>query len=57
MELPGVVPPGNPVELPGVPPLENEVNEVVTPLLPSNYDSNNDYDDKDEDTDTSIKQL
>ena len=52
-----MVPPGNPVELPGVSPPENEVDEVVPPLLPSDYDRDNDYDYDDEDTDTSIEQL
>ena len=52
-----MIPPRNSVELPGVPPPENEVDEVVPPLLPSDYDSDDDYDDEDEDTDKSIKQL
>ena len=48
-----VVPPwldllGNPVEPPGVAPPENEVDgDVSPPLLPSDYDSNNDSDDGD----------
>ena len=36
------VPPENPVELPGVSPPGNEVDDdFVPPLLPSEYDSNN----------------
>ena len=38
-------------------PTENEVDDdVVSPLLPSDYDRDNESDDKDEDTDTSEQQ-
>ena len=57
MELPGVIPPENPVELPGVAPPENEVYSNGVPLLlPTEYDRNIDSDDNDEDTDTYTKQ-
>ena len=57
VELPGVAPPENTVELPGVTPPENEVYEnVVPPLLTSDYDSDDDSDGKDEDTYTSTQQ-
>ena len=57
MELPGVDSPEKPVELPGVAPPENEVDDnVVPPLLKSDYDSDNDSDDKDEDTDMYTQQ-
>ena len=47
VELPEVAPPENPVNFPEVAPPENEVDEnVVPPLLPSYYDSNNESDDK-----------
>ena len=50
VELLGVVPPENPVELPRVSPPENEVDhDVVTPPLKSDYDSENESDDKYED--------
>ena len=49
--------PDNPVEFPGVAPPENEVDEnVVPPLFPSDYDSNNKSDDSYEDADTSTQQ-
>ena len=51
VELPGVSSPENPVELPGVAPPENEVDyNVVLPLFPSDYDSDNESYYEDEDT-------
>ena len=48
--------PENSVEIPGVDPPENGVdNDVVTPLLPSEYDIDNKYDEKGEGTDTSTQ--
>ena len=56
VELPGFPPPKNIVELPGVDPRENKVDEdVVRPLLPIEYDSDNYSDDMDEDKDTSTQ--
>ena len=57
VELPGVPTPENPVEILGVAPPEKEVDEnVATPLLPSDYGSDNGSDDKGEDTDRSTQQ-
>ena len=51
------VPPENPVELTGVAQLENEVDDnVVPPLLTSEYKNNYESDNQDQDTDTSTKQ-
>ena len=56
MKLSGVAPPENPVELPGVDPPENEVDDDdVSPLLQSEHGSDNESDEKYEDTDTSSK--
>ena len=45
VELPVVSPPESPVELPGLASPENELYDgVVPPLLPSEYDINNDSD-------------
>ena len=58
MELSGVAPPENPVELPGVDPPENAVDDDdVSPFLQSDHVSDNESDDKDEDTYTSSKLL
>ena len=47
----------NPVELTGVAPPENEVDDnFVPPLLPSEYDRNNESDGEDEDTETPTQQ-
>ena len=47
MELLGVAQPENPVEILGADPPENDVDDdVVNPLLPSNYDSDGESDDK-----------
>ena len=52
------VPQENTVELPGVTPPENEVDDdFLPPLLPSDYDNDDGSDDKDEDTNTSTQQL
>ena len=57
MDIPGVSPLDNPVELQGVPPPENELyDDVIPTLFPSDYDSNNDSDKKDYDTCTSTQQ-
>ena len=48
----------NPVELTGVAPPENEVDDdVVPPLLPIDYVINDESDDEDKDTDTPTQQL
>ena len=58
VEIPGVAPPENPVELPGVASLENEVDaDGVPPLFSSDYDRNDESDDKNKDTYTSMPQL
>ena len=50
-------PPENPVELPGVAQSENEVDDnVVLPLLPSDYASYDEYDENYENIKTSIQQ-
>ena len=52
-----MAPTENPLELPGIDPPENELDDdVVPPLLPSDYGSDNDSDGKDDDTYTSSKQ-
>ena len=52
-----MAPTENPLELPGIDPPENELDDdVVPPLLPSDYGSDNYSDGKDEDTYTSSKQ-
>ena len=56
VELLGLAPQENPVELTGVDPPENKVDDVVLPtLMLSDYDSNCESDDKDEDIDTSAQ--
>ena len=58
VELSGVEPPENPVKLPGVDSPEKKVHDnVLTPLFPSEYDSNDESDDKDEDTYMSTQKL
>ena len=54
MELSQVAPPEKPVELPGVEPPENEVDDDAVPPLPqSDHGIKNESDAKDEDIDTS----
>ena len=46
------------MELPGVDPPENEVdNDAVPPLLKIDHGSNNESDDRDEDTDTHSQRI
>ena len=53
MELSEESPPENPVELPGVDPQENEVDDDdVSPLLQSDHVSDNESDDKDDNSNT-----
>ena len=57
MEIPRVDPLENPVELTGVSPPENEVDDnILPPLFPSDYVRDDESDEEDEDTDTSIQQ-
>ena len=57
VELPGVDSPEEPVELPGVAPPGNEVeDDVVTPIFPSDYRSDDESDDEGECTYTSTQQ-
>ena len=57
VELQGVPLSENSVELPGVDSPENKVDDyVVSPLLPSDYEINNDSDNKDKDIETPTQQ-